>query len=169
MDTHLIVRLLNYMTPRCFRACRLLSRKWNEASKMANVQWLALLGDIAPRKITRASAHLGGYYSRCAVFADGGNCTAVAHYRRATLELKLLKTVPLYEQAMRILCRRHHKEARREVRRQRFNADYHEMALANAMGDYMSAVNDERYLAEQLERFNSGKRKRKRLDHSINT
>lgn len=164
---HVLLRIMAHATPRTFRHMRLVNLRWNELSKMANTYWHRVLLDIAPRRITEHSKHRRTqYYNRCIAFRNG-HCNIVSHFHYGTLEVKLLKTVPLYEQVMRIFARRELKLLKRRFDDAVMTSNYHEYALVHATEEVIRVTKKKELAEQMLERFNSGKRKRKRLNHEL--
>lgn len=156
-----ILTIMKFCDRNSFLAMRLCSRRFCELSKLVNSQWFAILEEFGPRKITRKSVHV----AYCNYVPKGRICKKVSHYDYNTLEVKLLKTVPLYEQVFRIFTRRFYNDAL---------GHYIDASAELGAAEYKLEMRKkyERRLKKQVDfyrilydKYNGGKRKKTKLNH----
>jgi len=115
------VRILDVCSIPTFCKLRGLSSAMRDLSKMAQSQWYRLLWRHGKRRIGENSEHRTDRvpHEICVMqhLNEGTRCMQVAHYLPWTLELKLLKTIPLHQQFFRLMARRELRGFRRELKR----------------------------------------------------
>ena len=160
MDKVVLLTIMKFCTRNAFLKMRLCSRRFYELAKHVNSQWFAILEDYAPRKITKNSIH--NEYIRCHLLA----CNKVSHYQYHSLEVKLLKTVPLYEQVMRMYAKERLKGARSRHEHFKQRLEYHR-DYAEMFERKEEETREQVKFYEQLyEKYNGGKRKKVKLNHN---
>ena len=160
MDKVVLLTIMKFCTRDAFLAMRLCSRRFYELAKHVNSQWFAILEDRAPRKITKNSVH--NEYIRCHLRV----CKKVSHYWYNSLEVKLLKTVPLCEQVMRMYAKERLALARsrHEHFKQRF--EYHNDYAAMFERKVKETCGQVKFYEQLYEKYNGGKRKKVKLNHN---
>jgi hypothetical protein len=142
-----------------FLALRRASAKMKRIAENVNSHWMDVLRDIAPRRITDNSVHYPGYA------CNELDCRNVQHYDYDTLELKLLKTIPLWEQAMRLHARFEVKWYKRQRKRYYDRSVVLEDAAHDVDRKFERSSSKMREAKRILDSYGGNTRKRRRINH----
>lgn len=176
MDRVILLKIMNCVDARTFLSMRTCNKRFHETAKLANRQWMGLLGRWGRRKIGKNSVH---YFTHQYCIEP---CKQANHYY--DLELVVLKTIPLWQQvfrrivAVKITSEKASKEryaslytnhARRLTRNRRRLSKWDLQTLSCWQNEVSNADDSIAELTAIGASYGYGRRKRIKLDHSVNT